>query len=399
MTRAIARRPEATLTGCHTRAMSQNRSIVIIAGAPYHGVRRGARGLADGLVGSADLLYVDPPISPLTGSAHDTGRATLLRSQVVEESPGLHRLAPVAPPGKSRAVVHRATRRMLIGALRNALSAIGMVPTVVIQQSPHFPVLGALGEPISVYRASDSLAVGAGLVGGSARRIAAAEARVAAKADIIVAVSETLAGLWRDRGRRVVVIRNGVDAEAFAEVETAMAAPGIDLPPPVAGVVGTLSERLDLRLLQGLADSGQSLLLVGPDRFRKERAEFQALVERPTVHWAGQQPFPELPRFYRHIDVGLIPYTSSRFNQASDPLKTLEYFAAGKPAVSTDLPAAAEFDLPDLQIAPDSERFLAAIAQAAMISADPESRARRRAIVAEHTWDKRAAQLLEILEI
>ena len=38
------------------------------------------------------------------------------------------------------------------------------------------------------------------------------------------------------------------------------------------------------------------------------------------------------------MDVGLTPYADTPFNEASFPLKTLEYFSAGLPVVSTDLP-------------------------------------------------------------
>ena len=37
-----------------------------------------------------------------------------------------------------------------------------------------------------------------------------------------------------------------------------------DLPPPVVGLVGQLSERIDLDILDGLVDAGFALLIVGP---------------------------------------------------------------------------------------------------------------------------------------
>jgi teichuronic acid biosynthesis glycosyltransferase TuaH len=47
-----------------------------------------------------------------------------------------------------------------------------------------------------------------------------------------------------------------------------------------------------------------------------------------------------VPAYRAAIDVGITPYTESDFNRASFPLKTLEYLAAGRPVVSTDLPGA-----------------------------------------------------------
>ena len=52
----------------------------------------------------------------------------------------------------------------------------------------------------------------------------------------------------------------------------------------------------------------------------------------------GLKPFEELPSYVRVMDAGL-PYADSAFNRASSPLKVLEYLAAGRPAIATDLPA------------------------------------------------------------
>ena len=47
-----------------------------------------------------------------------------------------------------------------------------------------------------------------------------------------------------------------------------------------------------------------------------------------------------MPAYIAAIDIGITPYLDSPFNRASFPLKTLDYLSAGRPAVSTALPAA-----------------------------------------------------------
>ena len=84
---------------------------------------------------------------------------------------------------------------------------------------------------------------------------------------------------------------------------------------------------------RGVAAAGRA----GSPTFDPERME--ALIARPNVHWLGTKPFAELPSYLGAIDVGLTPYAQSAFNRASFPLKTLEYLAAGRPAVASDLPA------------------------------------------------------------
>ena len=112
------------------------------------------------------------------------------------------------------------------------------------------------------------------------------------------------------------------------------------LPRPVLGLVGQLSERIDLDILTALSDAGFALLLVGPRDPRWEAERFAELAGRPAVHYTGRVPAASVPAYLAAIDVGITPYTASDFNRASFPLKTLEYLAAGRPVVSTDLPGA-----------------------------------------------------------
>ncbi|WP_436083696.1 glycosyltransferase [Pararhizobium sp. LjRoot235] len=113
-------------------------------------------------------------------------------------------------------------------------------------------------------------------------------------------------------------------------------AAGVDLPRPIAGVFGHLSERIDLALLEATADRGVSLLLVGS---RKPSFSLESLTARSNVRYLGPKPFESMTGYLRAIDVGLTPYTQSEFNRSSFPMKTIEYLAAGRPAVATSLPA------------------------------------------------------------
>ena len=107
----------------------------------------------------------------------------------------------------------------------------------------------------------------------------------------------------------------------------------------MVGVVGHLTDRIDISLLEAVVDSGLSLLMVGPRDPRWEPERFERLIASPHVQWVGLKPFAALPGYLRLIDVGITPYQDTAFNRASFPLKTLEYLAAGRGAVSSDLPA------------------------------------------------------------
>ena len=128
------------------------------------------------------------------------------------------------------------------------------------------------------------------------------------------------------------MIPNGCEAEHFATADRASPPQDVHLEGPVAGFIGHMSERIDLAMLEAVASSGVSLLLVGPRQKTFEIAKLDRLLALPNVQWVGPKEFEELPSYLRVIDVGLTPYSQSDFNRASFPLKTLEYLAAGRPS-------------------------------------------------------------------
>ena len=262
------------------------------------------------------------------------------------------------------------------------------------------PLFGACREQTRVFYAKDDYVAGAGLMRISPARLRRADRRQPADADLVVTVSDVLADHYRALGHDPMVIPNGCDVDHFATVDEAPLPEGLALPEaPVAGVVGTLAGRIDVALLHAVADADLSLLLVG-GRPAPSTDGLGPLVERPGVSWVGPHPFEALPSYLRLMDVGLVPYDPrDPFNQASSPLKVLEYLAAGRPVVTTDLPAVRALDAaiePGLiTVADGPEAFAAAVRDAARLARDPQLVARRRAFAAGHGWTAHLRPLVE----
>jgi teichuronic acid biosynthesis glycosyltransferase TuaH len=129
-----------------------------------------------------------------------------------------------------------------------------------------------------------------------------------------------------------------------------------------------------------------------------EPERWPLLVERPNVHWVGRKAYEELPSYLRVIDVGLTPYAATAFNRASFPLKTLEYLAAGRGVVSTDLPATAWLEAgPLIPVARTPHEFAAAVAAELRVPRTPALVRRRRAFAARHDWHQRVRLLADLL--
>jgi teichuronic acid biosynthesis glycosyltransferase TuaH len=124
-----------------------------------------------------------------------------------------------------------------------------------------------------------------------------------------------------------------------------------------------------------------------------EPARFAALRQRRNVRWVGAKPFGALPGYLRAIDVGLVPYRDSPFNRGSFPLKALEYLAAGRAVVSTDLPAIRWLDTDLISIAAGPAAFAEHADRMLAQPRTPALLARRQAFAARHSWARRAADV------
>jgi teichuronic acid biosynthesis glycosyltransferase TuaH len=174
------------------------------------------------------------------------------------------------------------------------------------------------------------------------------------------------------------------------------APPGIDTGgEPLVGFVGIVGDRVDTAVLEAVLDSGVHLLLVGPSQRTASPGRLQRLLARPEVHWVGPRDYRDLPQVLAAADVWLLPYGNSAFNRASFPLKVLEYLAAGRRVVATDLPAVRWLDTDLVAVADSPERFAHTVL-AELGSELTEAEALRRSGFADgHGWEARVRGLAE----
>lgn len=376
---------------------------VLMSGTNWDGVRKSERALTEAMRRYTDVLWVDPPVSPATPKRYrrfsDAGPSW--RPALTEPEQGVHRLTPVVLPGLTRPVVRSTTWPLVRRQVRGALATLGRTPFAVISCSLDDVLRGWPDGTVTVLRGADDWVAGAELMGLPVDRLRRDERRAVTSADLVLAITPTLAEKWRGLGATPVLLPNGCDPEPYLRVDDARPAP---LPPgfptPIAGVVGQLNDRLDAGLLAAVADTGLGLLLVGPHDPGWLPGAWADLVARPNVHHAGAVPFAELPGWLARIDVGLTPYTDTEFNRASFPLKTLEYLAAGRPVVGSDLPVtrALAVESRDVTVATGPAAFARAVMIAADLPRTPDVvRRRRNVVTVRHSWASRATRLANLL--
>jgi teichuronic acid biosynthesis glycosyltransferase TuaH len=356
--------------------------IVWIAGVGWDDTPGTDRHLVRAVARRHPVLWVDPP-------RRESGARPAPHARTEDVADGVTRLSVPALPGATRWPI-----TALIDARRGvALARWGGRAGAVVVSNPLARFPHAPGAPRILYVTDDWIA-GAGLMGLSRTLVRRTLAANAWRADAVAAVTEPL--IAQARSLALVgttrVIPNGAPV-----LEPVHARRGT-----AAGVVGQLNERLDLDLLERVADAGTPLRLIGPWTGRDDafRRRLDALAARPGVVWTGRLDAADLRVELATLGVGLTPYVDSAFNRASFPLKTLEYLAAGVPVVSTDLPASRWIGSAHVDVAGPPAAFVAAVARASVRSArgDEVGERERVALARTHGWEARANELLTLVD-
>lgn len=370
-------------------------AVVVIPGTRWEDTQGTDHRLAEALAGQGPVLWVDPPV-PCFGPAAVSRPRRLAAFRLDELHPGLTRLRYLATPGFTRPGLDALARWLRDAALGKALSRLGLRPAATLLLSPRdsFP---AKSTGRCLLHVTDDWVSGAALMGLDRSRVQALLRRNLQRADQASAVSPHLADAVSALlpGRTVRTVPNGCRP---LPPETALDACGT---PGQVVLLGQLNERLDLDVLDALAEAGLRLEVIGPRRERDAQvaARLDRFLAAPTVRWHGEVPPDEVPWLIGGASVGITPYLDNEFNKASFPLKTLDYLAAGLPVISTDSPAVRWLDTELVQTASGPADFVRRASELAGRQPGDLQRRRRVEFARQHSWEARAAALLAQVEV
>lgn len=272
------------------------------------------------------VIYVEEPV-------HSEEAAHLEESS---PAPGVVVLRPhtsVREPG-----YHPDQIRVIEPLLANYLRANGIDETLAWFYTPMaLPLLSALEPAVVVYDCMDELASFKGAPEGMRER----ELALLKRADVVFTGGVSLYEAKRDLHPNVHCQPSAVDVDHFAPSKLDEFSPHAwqalslqaHLARPRLGYFGVIDERMNLKLLEALADTHPqwSIVMVGP----VAKIDPGSLPRRDNIHWLGPQPYARLPYLVRDWDVCLMPFALNDATQYISPTKTLEYLAAEKPVVST----------------------------------------------------------------
>lgn len=369
--------------------------VVVCAANRYDGIKLADQHMAEHLAQWMPVLYVDPPFSVLRVFWNRGISPQAPRLQVL--GPRLARLTPVVQPFHTRKWMASLTSVLARRSLRRAIRQLGGEVQAVLSAWPQFRIFGICDERVRIYWAQDDFVGGASLMRLDPQMLGARERQTAAEANIIVAANPGVAETWRTRGYTPRLIPFGADVSLYEGIDRVAPALDVDLPSPIAGLIGQINDRIDISLLEAIANRGRSLLLVGPRNPDYEPTRWAALLKRPNVRWVGPRRYEQLPAYMSAIDVGLVPYTDSAFNRGSFPLKTLEYLAAGRPVVSTGLPATRWLATDLITVADEPTAFADAVDRWLDEPRTKEFADARREFAKRHSWAQRAKEMAKLI--
>ncbi len=358
--------------------------IVWLSGVGWDDLAGTDRRLVEAIAATHAVLYVDSP-HPGQWSGWWKGVAPAIE----QVSPRVRRLRVPGVPLFTKPVGRLPTRLLQRIALKRALPA-GIEPAAVVVANPVTRFPRYLSGRRILFATDDWLA-GAGLMGLSRRWVLRVMSANAREADAVAAVAPVLLQQLRSIGAK------GVPAEMLPN---GAPLPGVPAhgSEPVAILIGQLNERLDLACLEAVVHSGVRLRLVGPrvDRDPDYGKRLEALLDHPGVEWLGRVSPEQVAIELQSVRVGLTPYVTTAFNQASFPLKTLDYLAAGLPVVSTSLDSSRWLATEHIRIANGPEDFARRVKEIIAEPAAASDVAGRQQLARAHGWDKRAAQMLQL---
>jgi glycosyltransferase involved in cell wall biosynthesis/cold shock CspA family protein len=227
------------------------------------------------------------------------------------------------------------------------------------------------------------------------------EAELMSCADVVFTGGPSMYQARRDKHANVHQFNSGVDVEHFQKAldpQTTVPDDAASLKHPVLLYYGVIDERMGWDNLEAVCDAHPewSVLMVGP----LAKITEDDLLRRPNLFYTGQRGYEDLPGYLKASDVTLVPFALSDATRYLSPTKTLEYFAARRPVVSTPIIDIVEHYADAARVADTPQAFVKAC-EAALNTTDPEYQSRLdngEKYAQANTWDSIEQRMRQLLD-
>jgi glycosyltransferase involved in cell wall biosynthesis len=298
---------------------------------------------------------------------------------------GLWVMTPINMPFYGSRIVRALNRLLLILQLRFVMLILNLRDPIVWAAIPTAAdIVNSLGSKLLVYQVSDKYDFNedSALDRDVIRYM---DARLKQRAAVVMYSGRKLYEEAEIHHR--YFLEQAVDYERFANLPPETPAEIAAIPRPVLGYIGGADwYTMDIPLIEHVAR-------VRPDwhwvfiGLKSNSVQLSG----PNIHFLGPKPYSELPRYYRHIDVCVLPWNQHNvFTGYGSAIKVKEYLATGKPVVIA--PLYEYLHTPGLKIYQSTDEFIALVAEA-LDGDTPAERQLRQDAVRDCTWEVRAREV------
>lgn len=303
--------------------------------------------------------------------------------------------------GEDRLPLIKSVNRLLIKA-----QSLSMLRSREFRESDlvytwHIEDTGYLGKCRDKFLIYDAMDDWAAFFDDREQRLTDNEYEVAARADLVLAVSRKLYDRLKGVNRNTHLIPNGVDSDYFGTATTYARNENDPLydyrNQKTVGYVGGIHDWVDVDLMVETARLLPEMLfvLIGP-ALKSLKPKFAGV---GNIVYLGPRPYSELIRHVSYFHAGIIPFKLNLLNESTNPIKLYEYLGAGLPVISTAMPEVVCHRAEGVvHIAYGPEEFAGEIVKAVAMTDDRACRERRLKLAAENSWASRAGLLLELIE-
>jgi glycosyltransferase involved in cell wall biosynthesis len=208
----------------------------------------------------------------------------------------------------------------------------------------------------------------------------------------LICVTQNLAQKAKGLNPRIKVIENGVSLEKFKRARSIKSELGLEnrfLFGYIGGVAKWTGIEKACKEFVKIQNSSNAMIIVGESKeryFQNLKREYQ-----DKIHFIGQVPPEDVAKYFKSLDVGLIPFEINDFTNNALPIKALEYGLGGARVLSTPLEALKNKNFPFIKFA-KIEEFSKQMQKMQTLNQKVEFDFR------EFSWEKKAKELEEFLK-
>jgi GT2 family glycosyltransferase/glycosyltransferase involved in cell wall biosynthesis len=272
---------------------------------------------------------------------------------------------------------------MMIKSFENLRREMGIVEAICIVQLPFWqPLAKKVKEDFGWKIIYDCMDEHSGF-STNEESMLSHEELLARECNLLVTTASPLYEKMRTYNERCILLPNAADFNHFSYLPPNEILREIEK--PIIGYYGAISDWFDEELVEYLAKNKEdwNFVFIG-HTFGSNISKLQQMA---NVHFLGEEPYSELPKYLYWFDVCIIPFKLNNLIRATSPVKFYEFMSSGKKVVSVEIPELLPFSK-YLYLAKDKNDFLKKI-EMALQENDQNIVSERIELAKKNTWEER----------